>query len=277
MLKHLTPNQVATRDCQMAKKNNITQSQHFQESKACSICNRDKPFSAYRTDKTRPLWTSPQCRDCLNKKDRLKRQAKTPLANNRRSVNAEGRVIYDTEAINQRLVALGKEKYAKTKEAVSLYWKAMYQKNKEVKKSQSRNWLENNREAANKQHNQRRKFRRLIDPSYKLSDVLRGRLLSILSRQAQIRVGSAVRDLGCSVSELKTYIESKFLLGMSWANHGNGRGDKGLCEWQLDHIIPLASFNLTDREQFLRACHYTNLQPLWAEHNRIKNDRLVAC
>ena len=36
-----------------------------------------------------------------------------------------------------------------------------------------------------------------------------------------------------------------------------------------DHIIPLKSFDLTGRNEFLRACHYSNLQPLWVEdHNK---------
>jgi len=29
----------------------------------------------------------------------------------------------------------------------------------------------------------------------------------------------------------------------------------------------LANFDLTDRQQFLEANHYTNLRPLWAEDN----------
>ena len=40
-----------------------------------------------------------------------------------------------------------------------------------------------------------------------------------------------------------------------------------------DHIIPIASFDFTSpdwEEQVGRACHYTNLQPLWAEENMKK-------
>ncbi len=59
--------------------------------------------------------------------------------------------------------------------------------------------------------------------------------------------------------------------------------NKGTCKggwdnwshtgWHIDHIIPLASFDLNDRQQFLEATHYTNLQPLWMEDNMRKSDR----
>jgi hypothetical protein len=61
------------------------------------------------------------------------------------------------------------------------------------------------------------------------------------------------------------YLESLFSSGMSWENWGSGP-DK----WHIDHKRPLASFDLTDRDQVLIACHYTNLQPLWSFDNLSK-------
>lgn len=37
--------------------------------------------------------------------------------------------------------------------------------------------------------------------------------------------------------------------------------------WHIDHIKPLCSFDLKDKVQFKEACHYSNLQPLWAKDN----------
>lgn len=97
----------------------------------------------------------------------------------------------------------------------------------------------------------------------KLAQALRNRLRKALKTNA--KKGSAVKDLGCSIAELKQYLEAQFQPGMTWENHG---------EWHIDHIKPLASFDLTKREELLQACHYTNLQPLWARDNQIKYNTL---
>ena len=40
--------------------------------------------------------------------------------------------------------------------------------------------------------------------------------------------------IGCSISHLRTHLESKFKKGMNWENYG-------LYGWHIDHIIPLDS------------------------------------
>lgn len=100
---------------------------------------------------------------------------------------------------------------------------------------------------------------------------LRGRLRKRMLRaiESNAKGGSAIKDLGCSIEFLKTYLESKFTVGMSWDNWGH----KG---WHIDHIRPLVSFDLTVHEQVKQACHYTNLQPLWAIDNLKKSGKYNA-
>lgn len=46
--------------------------------------------------------------------------------------------------------------------------------------------------------------------------------------------------IGCTYEKLETHIYNQFTDGMSIKNYG---------EWEVDHIIPIASFDLTDIEQ----------------------------
>lgn len=102
------------------------------------------------------------------------------------------------------------------------------------------------------------------DINFKIAKLLRTRLYNALKGNS--KSGSAVRDLGCTIPELKVWLEQRFKSSMSWENYG---------EWHIDHVVPLASFDLTNKEQFLKACHYTNLQPLWAKENFKKHDMLL--
>lgn len=103
------------------------------------------------------------------------------------------------------------------------------------------------------------------DLNYRIAKALRCRLnRSVRSKAA----GSMVRDLGCSTEELRLYIEKQFSKGMSWNNWSH-------TGWHLDHISPLSSFDLSDRDQFLTAAHYTNLQPLWATDNLRKGKKTL--
>lgn len=120
--------------------------------------------------------------------------------------------------------------------------------------------------AENKERIKRlRRNRYASDIDFRVSCNLRNRLSKMM--RGKIKSGSAVKDLGCSVEQFKKYLESLFKPGMSWENYGFGK-DK----WNIDHILPLSKFNLSERDQFLRACHYSNLQPLWHIENIKKSD-----
>lgn len=97
----------------------------------------------------------------------------------------------------------------------------------------------------------------------RIADTLRTRM-SQLIRKGE-KGGSTVKDLGCSIDEFKIYTEKLWSQGMTWDNYGKGQN-----KWCFDHIKALVSFDLTDREQFLKACHYTNLRPMWWIDNCIK-------
>ena len=84
--------------------------------------------------------------------------------------------------------------------------------------------------------------------------------------KGQHKVYKTIKGLDCSIATFKLYIENQFEEGMTWDNYG---------EWHLDHVLPLASYDLTDEEQFLEAANWLNYQPLWAKDNIAKGGRLA--
>jgi hypothetical protein len=99
---------------------------------------------------------------------------------------------------------------------------------------------------------------------YRLTKNLRTRLWKAL--KDNWKSGSTISDLGCSIAEFKEHLESKFKHGMTWNNYGR---------WELDHIIPLSAVDLTDRDEFIKVVHYTNIQPLWRPENIAKSNKVV--
>ena len=179
---------------------------------------------------------------------------------------------------NKNKISLQKKKYrAINKDSISAKKKDYFQNNKEVISKQYKSYRVLNKEKIRNRdkkyrlinidkirdsHRKYEKYKRRIDVDYKISSNLRSRLYKAMKNFC--KSGSAVRDLGFPIEDFKRYIESKFQAGMTWENYG---------KWHLDHIIPLSSFNLSDRIHILKVCHYTNLQPLWAADNLMKSNK----
>ena len=112
-------------------------------------------------------------------------------------------------------------------------------------------------------NNQYQLRRSKIDTLYGIRRSLRRRFL--LALDGTKKCTSIINLLGCSIDNFKQYIESKFMKGMNWNNHGT---------WHLDHIIPCSYFDLTIVSQQAQCFHYTNFQPLWAKDNLKKGKKL---
>ncbi len=124
----------------------------------------------------------------------------------------------------------------------------------------SKNYRIVNKDILNIKKNNKKK----TDIQFKITCNLRTRLWGAIKNN--FKSGSAVSDLGCTISDFKIYIEKQFKDGMTWENWGRDT-------WHLDHKNPLTNFDLTNREQLLMAVHYSNIQPLWANENLEKSSK----
>ena len=105
------------------------------------------------------------------------------------------------------------------------------------------------------------------DNAYWVKHKLKNGIKRIYRKIAGKKQLRTIELLGCTVLEAKHHIEMQFKEGMTWDNHG--------VVWEIDHIIPLAAFDLTRKDQQMLANHYTNLRPLWKALNRLKADKIV--
>lgn len=156
----------------------------------------------------------------------------------------------------------------RTKEEIAQYYRQWKSQNLEKFKTGQRLYYTKNKDRIKKRNSVYRKARVQKDPKFRIQLNLRSRLNCALRRVRAGKKVSHVKDLGCSMQYFLEYIAAKFSLGMTWENYGK--------EWHLDHIRPLASFNLQEKEEQLKAVHYTNLQPLWKSDNLAKSDTIPA-
>lgn len=143
------------------------------------------------------------------------------------------------------------------REEARAYQRAWSKRNREKAAARMRNWRAVNKTECRKHHREEMQRRFKNDPNFRFENQMRCRIRHALKNKG-VKSSSTVKLLGASIPFVRGYLESKFLPGMGWHNHG---------EWHIDHRRPCASFDLSDPEQ-QRACfHYSNLQPLWAVDN----------
>lgn len=100
------------------------------------------------------------------------------------------------------------------------------------------------------------------DSTFRLMHLLRSHVRRAAVDIFNRRCVRTMEILGCTQQHVRTHLESQFKEGMCWENMG---------EWEIDHIVPMAAFDLEDPEQCRIVNWYVNLQPLWKRENREKS------
>ncbi len=123
-------------------------------------------------------------------------------------------------------------------------------------------WAEQNREKVRIQkqkykttHQEEIKQANRANPQLKFQKKSRANVRSLL-------IGNKEK-FGITPGQFKSWIEYQFTDQMCFGNYGD--------YWNLDHVMPLSKFDLTDPQQFIIANNWTNIRPVITKDNEIKS------
>ena len=217
----------------------------MKNTKICSVCNLEQDINNFHKNKNSLDGHKSKCKECR------KQESKERYLNNIEYFEKYRKENRDK--INGKLTEWRKNNpeyrrtyYEKNYEKEIGYYKLYHEKNKKNKREYVKNKYKNN-------------------VLYSLKLKMNVRLHKVLKRNNLKKNYKFCDILGCSLDDFKLYFESKFTEGMSWELMGS--------KIHIDHIIPLSSAK--NEEEIYKLCHYTNLQPLWAEENLKKNNKIL--
>ena len=157
-----------------------------------------------------------------------------------------------------------KEYYQENKERIKQISKEYYHANWEKQRAWEKNYRQENKEKLNAYANAYIKKLYKEEPDFKIMTTCRIRISQAI--QKGYKSAQTTELIGCSIKHLMKHLEEQFDENMNWDNYG---------EWHVDHIIPVASFDLTKKEEQSKCFNYKNLQPLWALDNILKSDKII--
>jgi hypothetical protein len=220
------------------------------QTKQCPTCKVEKNIEQYNKNKTRKDGLQRECRECCHDHHNKHYQTK-------KSPRLNKNLQFNHKICSNCKQELSFEQFNKLK----LGRFNLRSTCKICDSSKDKQYRKNNKEKLN----QYRKNKKSSDPQFKLKQILRMRLLDALKRKNTTKNHSAITLLGCSIEYAQKHLETQFMPEMNWNNHGT--------YWEIDHVIPCASFDLIDIEQQKQCFNYTNLQPLTVSENRSKGKK----
>lgn len=138
-----------------------------------------------------------------------------------------------------------KEYKEKNKERLNARDKKYYHENKERLYQSAKIYLANNRDKRNSYIREYKKNRKNTDLSYKIYENSRKRIWKILRKNKR---NTTSELLGCSKLFYEMWINFTMIDNMDWKNYGK--------TWDIDHVIPIKTFNLNDETELKRCFNW---------------------
>ena len=241
------------------------------ETKICGKCNLEKELSNFRKRKDSKDGFRAECKQCSyivwkkysdNNDEKIKDKKRKKYIDNREKILLKVKNYREEniDVIRMKDNDRSKKRYQKDPNRYKIY----YENNKETILTYKKEWSEKNKEKVKIKKNLYYSLRLKNDVIFRLKCIMRSRLLSFLKTRNITKRNKTFDIVGCTPEFLKEHLETQFIDGMNWDNR---------CEWHIDHIIPLSSAKTED--ELYKLCHYTNLQPLWAEDNLKKSNKIL--
>lgn len=233
--------------------------------KICKKCMIEKEIEDFCLQKSAIDGLYSWCKDCAKKYRKLyylkHKEIESKINQNWRENNPNYFQKWRKEN-PEKVRHYTKTSLLKNKEKIQLRIQKWRKENKEYIREYNLRWRENNRSRVRERFNKYRKEKYQKDINYRLAYSVRTRLRIALKTNKKSQ--KSLKYIGCSLEKLKKHLESQFQPEMTWENYG---------EWHIDHIVPLSSFDLSQEDNIRKACHYTNLQPLWSKDNFKKGNK----
>lgn len=222
-------------------------------SKLCKKCNIEKDIFNFNKDKSKKDGYRNSCKACQ------KKYLSEYYSDNKDDINAKNGEWKKNN--KEYLSEKSKNYYQENKESILIKRKEYIKNNKDINRERKRKYYKNNSKSILDKKKKYISKRKKQDKLFHLTLSIRS-LIKNSFRKRNFSKSKTSEILGCSYEEFKSYIESKFIDGMSWDNYG---------DWHLDHKIPI-SWAKNECDVYTLN-HHTNFQPMWAFDNMSKSNR----
>ena len=110
------------------------------------------------------------------------------------------------------------------------------------------------------------KERRKTDLNFKLISNIKNRTNKAFKSQNVRKTNKTFDLLGCSNSFFQRWIFHQLYGNMNLENYSS--------VWQVDHCLPIASFNILDEIDMKKCFNWVNLRPMYSNKNISKGDKI---